>query len=147
MLAGVIVDDPATTNPNSNPPGGPALDLGENLHLVGVTNPAIAGTAFPTTSDLALRLLRAFFVITSPSNWKDYSAANVGNVYQPNYPAVDVRVTGGLVVPLKTTLESKGFDGTPVPALKMPAIEGWEKSGSTRPMSRLPAKAQPIPAP
>jgi hypothetical protein len=33
MLAGVIVDDPATTNPNSTPPGGPALDIGDTLAL------------------------------------------------------------------------------------------------------------------
>ena len=96
MLAGVIVDDPATTNPNSIPPGGPALDLGENLHLVGVTDPADATTAFPSTSNLALRLLRAFFVVTSPSNWKDYT--KVGTDYKPTYPKVAVRLTGGAVV-------------------------------------------------
>ena len=72
-LAGVIVDEPTTDG----------LDMGETLHLVGVTNPASAATAFPSNSDLALRLLRAFFVVTSPTNWKDYRAANVGNVYQP----------------------------------------------------------------
>ena len=91
ILAGVIVDDPATTNPNSTPPGGPALDLGEKLHLVGVTNPANAATAFPSNSNLALRLLRAFFVVTSPSNWKDYTKVNTA--YKPIYPAVPVRVT------------------------------------------------------
>ena len=71
MLAGVIVDEPTTDG----------LDIGETLHLVGVTNPASAATAFPSNSDLALRLLRAFFVVTSPTNWKDYRAANVGNPF------------------------------------------------------------------
>jgi plastocyanin len=124
MLAGVIVDDPATTNPNSTPPGKAALDLGERLHLVGVTDPANAGTAFRTDSDLALRLVRAFFLVTSPTSWKDYRATNVGSVYQPEYPAVDVRVTGGVVLPLKKTLEDKKFDGTSIPALQTPSIEG-----------------------
>ena len=63
MLAGVIVDDPAN----------PELEMGETLHLVGVTNPASAATVFPSNSNLALRLLRAFFIVTSPSNWKDYT--------------------------------------------------------------------------
>jgi DNA-binding beta-propeller fold protein YncE/plastocyanin len=130
MLAGVIVDDPTTTNPNSIPPGGPALDIGEKLHLFGVTHTADvreaadATKAFPSNSDLGLRLLRAFFLVTSPSSWKDYSAANVGKTYQPNYPVVDVRVTGGAIVPLKKTLEDKRFDGTEIPALKTPSTEG-----------------------
>ena len=122
MLAGVIVDDPATTNPNSNPPGGPALDLGENLHLVGVTNPAIAGTAFPSTSNLALRLLRAFFVVTSPSNWKDYT--KVGVPYKPTYPAVPVRLTGGVVVQDLNAALQATFDGDVIPPPKAPTING-----------------------
>lgn len=135
MLAGVIVDDPANLE----------LEMGETLHLVGVTDPANAATAFPSHSNLALRLLRAFFVVTSPSNWKDYT--KVGFPFKPTYPAVAVRLTGGAVVPDLNAALQATFDGDVIPALKTPAIEGWEKSGSTRPMSRLSAKAQPIPAP
>ena len=79
MLAGVIVDDPTTTDPNSTPPGGAALDIGEKIHLLGVTHTASVKDAaddtkaLPSLSDIGKRLLRAFFVVTSPANWKDYT--------------------------------------------------------------------------
>lgn len=120
MLAGVIVDDAKT----------PELEIGEHLHLLGVTHkddarkPSSVAAAFPSNSDLGLRLLRAFFLVTSPSNWKDYSSASVGTAYKPSYPPVAVRVTGGAVVPdLNAALQAK-FDGDPIPPLKTPAIEG-----------------------
>ncbi len=112
MLAGVIVDDPAN----------PELEMGENLHLVGVTDPANAATAFPSNSNLALRLLRAFFVVTSPSNWKDYT--KVGVPYKPTYPAVPVRLTGGVVVPDLNVALQGAFDGDVIPAQKKPTIKG-----------------------
>ena len=112
MLAGVIVDD-ATTD---------GLDMGETLHLVGVTNPADAATAFPSNSNLALRLLRAFFVVTSPSNWKDYT--KVGVPYTPTYPAVPVRLTGGAVVPDLNAALQATFDGDVIPVQKNPTIKG-----------------------
>lgn len=112
MLAGVIVDDPAN----------PELEMGETLHLVGVTDPANAATAFPSNSNLALRLLRAFFVVTSPSNWKDYT--KVGVPFKPTYPAVPVRLTGGAVVPDLNAALQATFDGDVIPAPKNPAIEG-----------------------
>ncbi|OQW35219.1 MAG: hypothetical protein A4E19_16740 [Nitrospira sp. SG-bin1] len=129
MLAGVIVDDPATTNPNSTPPGGAALDIGEKLHLFGVTHTADvrqaadATKAFPSLSDLGLRLLRAFFVVTSPTNWKDYSQP-IGTPYKPDYPDVNVRVTGGAVANLKTALQGAFDINDTIPALKTPAIDG-----------------------
>lgn len=67
MLAGVVVDDSTTEG----------LEIGENLHLYGATHTADvrqaadATKAFPSNSNLGLRLLRAFFVVTSPTNWKD----------------------------------------------------------------------------
>ena len=112
MLAGVIVDDPATQG----------LDIGESLHLAGVTNPADATTAFPSTSHLALRLVRAFFVVTSPSNWKDYT--KVGLPYKPTYPAVPVRLTGGTVVADLNVALQATFDGDIIPAQKNPLIKG-----------------------
>ena len=118
MLAGVVVDD-------SNTEG---LDIGENLHLFGVTHTADvrqaadATKAFPSNSNLGLRLLRAFFLVTSPSNWKDYS--KVGEKYQPVYPAVPVHVTGGAVVPDLNAALQGAFDGDTIPALKSPATDG-----------------------
>lgn len=56
---------------------------------------------FPTVvsgvpTDIALRVLRAFFIVTNPSNWKDYT--KVGTPYEPQYPAVPVKL-GSLSVP------------------------------------------------
>jgi hypothetical protein len=113
MLAGVIVDDPATEG----------LDIGEKLHLVGVTDPANAATAFPCNSNLALRLVRAFFVVTSPSNWKDYT--KVGIPYKPTYPTDPVRLTGGAVVPNLNAALQATFDlNDIIPAQKNPTIKG-----------------------
>lgn len=116
MLAGVIVDDPATQG----------LDIGNKLHLVGVTDPANAGTALPSNSNIGLRLLRAFFVVTSPSNWKDYT--KVGEQYKPTYPAVPVRVANAsgieAVVPDLNAALQGAFDGDTIPAVQNPSIDG-----------------------
>ena len=58
MLAATIVDDPATAG----------LDLGEDVSLVN-------GITVPTSSDLATRLLRAFWLITNPLNYQDHNPA------------------------------------------------------------------------
>jgi hypothetical protein len=103
MLAAVIVDD-------SNTAG---LDLGEQIRLVN-------GVTVPTLSDLGVRLLRAFWVITNPQNYQDHNpATNPGLVWQVNLPAVDVRVTGGTVISL-AALSINTTLGPPV----MPAVAG-----------------------
>lgn len=56
MFGAVVVDDPNT----------PGLDIGSEIQLV-------TGAKVPTTSDIAKRLLRTFFVVTTPSLWRDYS--------------------------------------------------------------------------
>lgn len=116
MFAGVIVNDPATDG----------LDMGEKLHLVGVTDPANAATAFPSNSNLSLRLLRAFFVVTNPSNWKDYT--KVGVPFKPTYPVVPVRVTdvngATAVVPDLNAALQNAFDGDVIPAQKNPSKNG-----------------------
>ena len=61
MFAGVIVDDP-----NTKVNGGLGLDLGRQITLLN-------GITVPTYSDLAVRLLRTFFILTNPTNWKDYT--------------------------------------------------------------------------
>jgi len=118
MLAGVIVDDPATTKPNSSDP---ALDIGDTLHLVGVTagvpNPL---PALPSNSDIGKRLLRAFFVVTSPANWKDYR--NAGQNYVPTYPDVSVSLTGGAVAGLRAALAP--YDGKPIDQPTAPTTPG-----------------------
>lgn len=102
MLGAVIVDDPLTEG----------LDLGEKLVLLGTPlNEPNNQLEFPTYSDLGLRLLRAFFIVTNPSNWKDYT--KVGAPYQPKYPSVPVNV-GPAVADLKDAILAKGYDGKPI---------------------------------
>ncbi len=80
MFAAVIVDDPSTTVN-----GGLGLDLGQKITLV--AGPAGPLTV-PTFSDLAIRLLRTFFIVTDPGNWKDYTK----RTWSPSFPAVPVIV-------------------------------------------------------
>ncbi len=116
MLAGVIVDDKTTTG----------LDIGAKLHLLGVTDPTNAATALPSYSDIGLRLVRAFFVVTSPANWKDYT--KVGVPYQPIYPAVPVVLgdPAGNAVPVADLNAALiGFiDGANIPATITPTTDG-----------------------
>ena len=120
MLGGVIVDDPATTG----------LDVGQQLTLLGVTP---AGTlTFDSYSDLTFRLLRAFFIVTNPSNWKDYTLANGVTKYQPAYPNVPVRVySGGNLVGTDASLPllgdaivGQGYDGKVIPTQVKPSTKG-----------------------
>jgi YVTN family beta-propeller protein len=55
MFGAVVVDDPKTEG----------LDIGGELQLV-------TGAKVPTTSDIAKKLLRTFFVATTPALWRDY---------------------------------------------------------------------------
>jgi DNA-binding beta-propeller fold protein YncE len=71
MLGAVIVDDPATEG----------LDLGKTITL-------ISGPTIPTASNLAFRLVRAFFVITNPQNYQVFT--RTGSTWDPVYPAVPV---------------------------------------------------------
>ncbi|MBX3305967.1 MAG: hypothetical protein KF751_07920 [Nitrospira sp.] len=118
MFGAVIVDDPATEG----------LDLGEKISLVN-------GIQVPTASDLAVRLLRTFFIATNPANWKDYS---VGGNWHVSYPAVTVRVSGGLTLTIDQAMAAFGLtNDTPKEPLVKPAAavgEVWvdtqfEKTG------------------
>lgn len=71
MLGGVIADDPATQG----------LDLGKTITLV-------SGATVPTASDLAFRLVRSFFNITSTQNYQVHT--KTGSMWDPVYPAVPV---------------------------------------------------------
>jgi DNA-binding beta-propeller fold protein YncE len=55
MFGAVIVDDPNTEG----------LDIGAELQLV-------TGAKIPTTTDIAKKLLRTYFVTTTPALWRDY---------------------------------------------------------------------------
>jgi DNA-binding beta-propeller fold protein YncE len=103
MFAAVIVDNPAT----------PGLDLGESITLVN-------GITVPTSSDLATRLLRTFFIATNPANWQDHSQAT----WHITYPNVDVRITGGAVVNLPAVLNARYGNDTPMSAPFNPATPG-----------------------
>jgi len=87
MFGAVIVDNPGT----------PGLDLGESITLVN-------GITVPTSSDLATRLLRTFFIATHPANWKDVTAPTPWHIA---YPSVDVRITGGAVANLDAVLSAR----------------------------------------
>jgi DNA-binding beta-propeller fold protein YncE len=105
MLAAVIVDDPRTAG----------LDLGEQIAV-------IDGPTVPTTSDLATRLLRTFFIATNPGNWQDFTAPS--GLWHVSYPNVDVRLTGGLVVNLAAVLTQRYGNDLPLPPLFTPATPG-----------------------
>jgi DNA-binding beta-propeller fold protein YncE len=104
MLGAVIVDDPKTKG----------LDLGENITLVN-------GIMVPTSSDLATRLLRTFFIATNPANWQNFASAAPWHV---TYPSVDVRITGGAVVNLAAVLSARYGNDKPLPPLFNPSIPG-----------------------
>lgn len=87
MFGAVIVDNPGT----------PGLDLGESITLVN-------GITVPTSSDLATRLLRTFFIATHPANWKDVTSPTPWHIA---YPSVDVRITGGAVANLDAVLSAR----------------------------------------
>ena len=103
MLAAVIVDDPAT----------PGLDLGENITLAN-------GATIPTSSDLATRLLRFFFIDTNPANWQDHSL----KTWHITYPSVNVRITGGAVVNLASVLNQRYKNETALGQRLDPATAG-----------------------
>jgi DNA-binding beta-propeller fold protein YncE len=109
MLAATIVDDPATAG----------LDLGENVSLVN-------GITVPSSSDLATRLLRAFWLITNPTNYQDHNpATNPALTWTIDYPAgVPLRISGGAVVDLKHTLEARYGNNLQLAAPFKPARKG-----------------------
>lgn len=122
MLGAVIVDNPATTTVNSQGKTVPAYDIGDQLTLLVKREVTDTNLTFDSNSNLGLRALRAFFIVTTPSNWKDYT--KVGQPYKPVYPAVPVVLTGGAVVPDLNVALQATFDGDTIAAQKKPAING-----------------------
>jgi FtsP/CotA-like multicopper oxidase with cupredoxin domain/DNA-binding beta-propeller fold protein YncE/plastocyanin len=71
MFSAVIVDD-ADTYIQTDVGPIPLLDLGENVTIltrVGADFPVTV----PSTSDIPVHLLKTFFIVTDPANWKDYT--------------------------------------------------------------------------
>ena len=66
------------------------LDLGKTLDLPLARYGGWPIAGMPTASDLALRLVRTFFIITNPNNWQSYPASAPAN-WDPIYPKVLVR--------------------------------------------------------
>lgn len=100
MFGAVIVDDPTTSG----------LDLGSSLSLVN-------GITVPSSSDLATRLLRTFFIATNPANWQNYASSAPWHI---TYPNVDVRVDIG-VVNLPAVLNARYGNDINLAALANPA--------------------------
>lgn len=100
MFGAVIVDDPNTSG----------LDLGSSISLIN-------GITVPSSSDLATRLLRTFFIATNPANWQNYADNKPWHV---TYPDVDVRVDSG-VVNIPAVLNARYGNDIPLEALKNPA--------------------------
>lgn len=125
MLGGVIVDDVNTKFGDKA-----AYDIGAQLTLLVQREVTDSNLTFDSYSNLGLRLLRAFFLVTTPSNWKDYT--KVGEKYKPAYPEVPVIVgkkvgnnppTFTLVENLNDALQG-AFDGDIIPAQQKPSIKG-----------------------
>jgi len=122
MFGAVIVDDPATSG----------LDLGNAISLIN-------GITVPSSSDLATRLLRTFFIATNPANWQNYASSAPWHV---TYPNVNVRVDIG-VVNLPAVLNARYGNDVALASLSNPATpavgEVWvatqfeATSGKTKP--------------
>jgi hypothetical protein len=110
MLGAVIVDDPDTSG----------LDLGythpddasKDYTLTLLSLPEVA---IPTSSDLAVRLLKAFYIITGPANWQDFSGNGKWTV---DFPSVDVVTDIGPINLDALDINSK------LPKLFKPKVEG-----------------------
>jgi DNA-binding beta-propeller fold protein YncE len=113
MLAATIVD--------RNSLADEALELGEKITLI-----SYGGLTVPTSSDLATRLLRAFFLITNTANYQNYNiATNPTRIWHIDYPAVPVKITGGAVVPnLGVELTRRYGNDSTLPALFNPSKPG-----------------------
>jgi DNA-binding beta-propeller fold protein YncE/plastocyanin len=79
MFGAVIVDED----------GALPLDLGNELSILTRTGglPGNLPTTVPSLSAVPSMLLSTFFVVTDPSNWKDYTQ----NTWQVRFPKVDVQ--------------------------------------------------------
>ena len=129
MLGAVIVDDPATQG----------LDLGDTITLV-------SGATVPTASDLAFRLLRSFFNITSTENYQVHTAT--GSKWDPVYPAVPVLAhdkndSPVLIPDLNAAFQSYFHEPISLPAATPPTGKGIGEVWVNTEYEQTAAKTKP----
>jgi DNA-binding beta-propeller fold protein YncE len=109
MFATVIVVDPKIPTGTLSPVGSVPLELGSTVDLHKIVAETLPG--LPTASDLALRLVHTFFIITNPANWQQYST--VDTLWKPAYPGVMVtaHVKGGGAATLNLDELLRGYFG------------------------------------
>jgi plastocyanin len=113
MLAATIVD--------ANGLGDGQLELGKALTLVSYDQ----SVSVPTSSDLATRLLRTFFVITNTANYQDHNpVTNPSQKWHIAYPSLPVKTDLAPVLDLKTVLEARYPNDLPLAPLVKPSISG-----------------------
>jgi DNA-binding beta-propeller fold protein YncE len=110
MFATVIVVDPKIPTGTLSPVGSVPLELGTTVDLHKIVAETLPG--LPTASDLALRLVHTFFIITNPANWQQYPVAGTVD-WKPAYPGVMVtaHVKGGGAATLNLDELLRGYFG------------------------------------
>ena len=118
MFATVIVVDP-------DKPLFP-LELGTTVDLHKIVAETLPG--LPTASDLALRLVHTFFIITNPANWQQYPVAGIVD-WKPAYPSVPVvaHVKGGGAVSANLDELLRGYFGEGGPTAAHPGAPYLKK--------------------
>ena len=102
MFAAVIVDETLADG----------LQLGKTIDLPHVLATGVSG--LPTASNLALRLVNAFFLITNPNNWQYFPLSGTAT-WAPTYP--------DLPVPIQVSTNGVDYDVT-VPAHGLGGVIG-----------------------
>jgi YVTN family beta-propeller protein len=112
MLGAVVVDDPLTLG----------LDFGKKLVVNGKPEPV------PSNADIIQRLVNAFFTITNPNNWQQFSATKdvSWNPVQPPAPILQYDAAGKpvLIPNLDAYFDQKFGYPKKLPALKAPTTPG-----------------------
>jgi DNA-binding beta-propeller fold protein YncE/plastocyanin len=110
MFGAVIVDGNETDGVTL----ADGLDLGNPL--TGHTIDLVTGIhGLPTSSDLAVRLLRTFFIATAPENWQDYTTGS----WNVKFPKLVANISGASIpldalnisMPLAAPVPPKGNTG------------------------------------
>ncbi|MBC7838990.1 MAG: copper oxidase [Nitrospiraceae bacterium] len=113
MLAATVVD--------ANGLGDGRLELGNAVTLISYGQTVTV----PTSSDLATRLLRTFFLITNPANYQDHNpATNPSLKWHIAYPPLPVKTDLAPVLDLKAVLEARYGNDLPIAGPAKPSIAG-----------------------
>jgi DNA-binding beta-propeller fold protein YncE len=120
MFATVIVVDPTIPTGTLSPLGPEPLNLGKTVDLHKIVAETLPG--LPTASDLALRLVHTFFIITNTANWQKYPAHGQAVDWMPAYPGVQVLAYDKDGVPVQVNLDEllRGYFGEGGPTVANP---------------------------